>query len=51
MCGIFDLLNLSGKRQNKEWLAPISSLPIAENGEVTFGQAAKRQACTSWLFV
>ena len=23
---------------------PVSSLPIAENGEMTFGQAAKRQA-------
>jgi hypothetical protein len=28
---------------------PVSSLPIAENGEKDFGQAAKRQACTSLL--
>jgi hypothetical protein len=30
---------------------PVSSLPIAENGEKGFGQAAKRQACTSCLLL
>ena len=30
---------------------PVSPLPIAENGEKDFGQAAKRQACTSCLLL
>jgi len=47
------LISLSvGQQTEKEAaLVPVSSLPIAENGEKDFGQAAKRQACTSCLWL